>query len=166
MSEALIRPATPEDAPVLAMLRYDFRASVAPVAETREAFVDRASAWMAERLAPGSLWRCWVAEERGDIVGHLWLQLIEKIPNPVVELEKHGYITNAYVVERARGSGLGQRLMEAAMACCRAEGVDSVLLWPTPRSRTLYARFGFAVRDDVMEAVLDDGRMQAHEELS
>jgi hypothetical protein len=26
-----------------------------------------------------------------------------------------------------------------------------VLLWPTPRSRSLYLRHGFATRDDVLE---------------
>ena len=136
---------------------------LAEATETRGGFVERASGWMRERLGDGSAWRCWVAEEDGVVVGHIWLELIEKIPNPVVELEKHGYLTNAYVQESARGQGLGHRSMDAAIACCREEGVDSVLLWPTPRSRTLYARYGFGVRDDVMEAVLDDGRAQSHQ---
>ena len=40
----------------------------------------------------------------------------------------------------------------------REQGVDGVILWPTSRSRTLYARNGFAVPDDIMEAKLVDGR--------
>jgi len=113
---------------------------------------------MAERLAPASLWRCWVYEADGQVAGQLWLQLIEKVPNPAPELEHHAYITNVYVRPAARGSGAGEALLEAALAFCKAEGVDSAILWPTDRSRTLYARHGFAVRDDLMEAILDDNR--------
>jgi hypothetical protein len=29
--------------------------------------------------------------------------------------------------------------------------VDATILWPTPASRTLYLRHGFAVRDDLLE---------------
>jgi GNAT superfamily N-acetyltransferase len=162
MSEPAIRRATVDDAVRLAQLRYEFRASLGQPTETREEFVQRASAWMRDRLVAGSLWRCWVVDLDGEIAGHIWLQLIEKVPNPVVELEKHGYLTNAYVQDQVRGQGLGHRLMEAAIACCREERVDSVILWPTPRSRTLYAQYGFEVRDDVLEATLDPGRALGH----
>lgn len=162
MSGPFVRPATAADAGRLAELRYEFRASLGEATETREAFVERAATWMRERLAEGSAWRCWVVEQDGKLAGHIWLQLIEKIPNPVVELERHAYITNAYVQEPLRGRGLGRRLMDAAIACCREERVDSVILWPTPRSRTLYARYGFEVRGDLLEAVLDEGRSLSH----
>jgi GNAT superfamily N-acetyltransferase len=163
MSEPFVRAATAADALRLAELRYEFRASVGPPTETQQDFVERASAWMRERLLDeGGAWRCWVVEANGEVRGNVWLQLIEKLPNPVVELEKHGYITNVYLQDSLRGSGLGQRLVEAALECCREEGVDSVILWPTQRSRTLYERYGFAVRDDLFEAVLDDGRQLGH----
>jgi GNAT superfamily N-acetyltransferase len=125
--------------------------------ESEVDFIARCAPWMRERLSAGS-WRCWVAETDGEIVGHLWLHLIEKVPNPVPELEQHAYVTNVYVRTSARSSGLGAELMEAAMGYCRGEGVDSVILWPTPRSRSLYARYGFGSPDDMMEAVLDEGR--------
>lgn len=155
---AVVRLATPGDAPVLAQLRFAFRASLNEATESEADFVSRAAEWMASRLTDGSAWRCWVAEDAGELVGHLWLQLIEKVPNPAVELEWHAYITNVFVQPSVRGLGTGALLMEAALAFCREAGVDSVILWPTEKSRTLYARYGFAVRDDIMEAILDDGR--------
>lgn len=158
MSTPHIRRALPADAETLAQMRYDFRSSYGGATEPGGEFVPRATAWMAERLTEGSAWRCWVAEIDGLIAGHIWLQLIEKVPNPVVELEKHGYITNVFVAEHARSHGIGNLLIQAAMEHCRAEGVDSVILWPTQRSRTLYARHGFAAPDDLFELKLDDGR--------
>lgn len=137
-----VRPATRADAPALARLRYEFRAALGPPVEPRERFVRRCTAWMRRRLAPGSRWRCWVAERDGAVVGSVWVQLVEKIPNPVRERERHAYLTSLYVRAAARG-GTGARLLAAALAWCRRRAVDTVVLWPTARSRSLYARHGF-----------------------
>jgi GNAT superfamily N-acetyltransferase len=154
-----IRLALPADAAVLAQLRYDFRAFTAPPTEPEPAFVARCTHWMAEALR-SPRWLAWIADLNGTVAGNLWLQAIEKLPNPGEERERHAYITNAYVAPAQRG-GIGRLLLETALAWCRANGVDSVVLWPTAGSRTLYARHGFAVRDDLMEAVLDDARLGA-----
>jgi GNAT superfamily N-acetyltransferase len=106
---------------------------------------------MVARLASGSNWRCWVAEEAGKLVGTIWVQLIEKIPNPGAEAESHGYISNLYVEPSRRGAGLGSMLMDTCLRYCEKESVDAVILWPTPRSRRLYERHGFAVREDLFE---------------
>ncbi|MEO8541619.1 MAG: GNAT family N-acetyltransferase [bacterium] len=153
-----IRSAVPEDAPELAKMRYEFRTSLNHATESLEVFVERTAPWMAARLQASSNWRCWLAVGDDHIAGHLWLQLIEKIPNPAPELEQHAYITNVYVSPDARSEGLGARLMEMALAFCRESRVDSVILWPTDKSRTLYARHGFALPEDMMEAVLEPAR--------
>ncbi|MGH2633967.1 MAG: GNAT family N-acetyltransferase [Tepidiformaceae bacterium] len=153
-----IRLASADDAPILARMRYEFRAAIHDATEDEGPFVARCAAWMGERLVDASAWHCWVFEMGGDVAGQLWLQLIEKMPNPAEELETHGYITNVYVRPVARGAGAGEQLLRTALAFCREQRVDSVLLWPTPRSRTLYARHGFAVEDDVMELRLGGGR--------
>lgn len=146
-----IRPATPADAAALAHLRYAFRAAIDPPVEPEPAFGARCIRWMTERLTAGNAWRCWVAVNRDAIVGTVWLGLFEKIPNPVVESEMHGYVSNLYVRPEHRGRGTGGALLAAAMQECDARRVDAVILWPTPESRSLYERHGFAVRDDLME---------------
>jgi len=82
-------------------------------------------------------------------VGTVWLQMVEKMPNPVAEPEVHGYVTNLYVRESARG-GAGGRLVAAALEECAAVGVHQAFLWPTPRSRSLYRRLGFVGEGEVM----------------
>jgi GNAT superfamily N-acetyltransferase len=159
--EFVVRRATSGDAVVLARMRFEFRSALALPVEKEAAFVERCAAWMAERLNSDGRWRCWVVESAGEVEGNLWLELMEKIPNPAPELEWHAYITNVYVRANVRERGAGKALMEEALGFCREQGVDSVVLWPTERSRTLYGRHGFAVRDDLMEAVLDPGRAPA-----
>ena len=85
-----------------------------------------------ERSIDSGTWRCWAALAEEQIVGQIWVHLIEKIPNPVVERESHAYISNLYVRESARG-GTGNDLMDIALAWCRAQEVDAVILWRTER---------------------------------
>ena len=145
-----VRPALAADADALARLRYEFRAALKPLDEPQAAFIERCSAWMRDRLAPGGIWMAWLLEVNRSVAGNLWLQLMEKIPNPVVELERHAYVTNFYVVPEHRGTGAGSLLLRAAIEASEKLGVDKMFLWPTARSRPLYARHGFGTQDDVL----------------
>jgi GNAT superfamily N-acetyltransferase len=146
-----IRNAGPADAPELARLRHAFRTERRPAAEPETEFLQRCTNWMVEHLAPGASWRCWVAVAEGRLVGTLWLQLVEKLPNPGDEPELHGYVSSVYVAPALRGMGLGTALLTACLAECDALGIDAVFLWSTPDSRRLYQRHGFAVRDDLLD---------------
>jgi hypothetical protein len=129
-----IRSATSADAASLAELRWEFRTSRLPPAETHDVFVRRCAPWMRRELTNATSWRAWVAVSNKAIVGQVWLNTVHKIPNPVAELETHGYISNLYVKPSERG-GVGTR----------------VVLWPSPRSVTLYLRHGFSHGGEVME---------------
>ncbi|HKI03445.1 MAG TPA: GNAT family N-acetyltransferase [Thermoanaerobaculia bacterium] len=144
-----IRTAAQGDAPTLARLRFQFRSELGELVETEEEFVARCTRWMEDRLGRDFPWRCWVAEGPDGIVGNLWLQVMEKLPNPVEEPELHAYITNVYVLPDCRSAGVGALLLEAALEWCRSSKIDAVFLWPSDRSRPFYMRYGFSVRDDL-----------------
>ncbi|GAB4451168.1 MAG: GNAT family N-acetyltransferase [Chloroflexi bacterium OHK40] len=149
-ASATIRPATPADAPQLAALRYRFRSELERPGEPELAFLARTTPWIATRLAQPQ-WRAWVAVADTALVGNLFLQLIEKIPNPVAEAESLAYITNVYVEPAYRGQGLGRALLEAALAACPPTLVDTIVLWPTRASVTLYRRAGFGPPASLLE---------------
>lgn len=149
-----VRPATASDATALAKLRYALRSGNRAASEDESEFVERCRVWMEGRLGGGGAWRCWVAERGSELVGAIWTQLFEKIPNPSPEPERHAYITNFYVREGERGRGVGSLLLSAALDWCRECEAHAVILWPTERSRPLYLRHGFAVREDLLELVI------------
>jgi GNAT superfamily N-acetyltransferase len=145
-----IRRAVQTDARQLARLRWEFRSTAhGALNETEEAFVARCAAWIHEHLAGRSVWTAWVAEQDGDIAGQIWVQVIEKLPNPTVELERHAYISNLYVKESVRG-GLGTRLLECCLEWLANQSVDQIMLWPSRLSRTLYERHGFSAAGDLL----------------
>ena len=68
--------------------------------------------WMRRELQRASRGSAWVAVDRRR---RSWVRcgsyVIEKIPNPIAELEKLAYLSNLYVRPSARG-GIGTRLLE------------------------------------------------------
>jgi len=152
--ELRARRATLADASVLAELRFAFRSSLVDPVEARDEFISRCTIWMRSHLADESRWRAWILESGDAALGAVWLQIIEKLPNPGLERERHAYVTNLFVRPEHRGRGGGGQLLAALLDACGGLEVDSVFLWPTAESRPLYTRHGFSVTDSVMVRVL------------
>jgi GNAT superfamily N-acetyltransferase len=140
----------PGDAEALARLRYAFRVERRPATEAEDAFVSRCANWMRPRLRGDSRWSAWVAEREAQIVGHVWLQIVEKIPNPGPESELHAYVSNFFVMPNERNAGVGSHLLKSAVEHGRSLGVDTVFLWPTEQSLPLYRRIGFDKPSDLI----------------
>jgi len=153
MVRVRIRLAKSGDCRALAEMRYRFRAETESVAEIKSRFVRRCTSWMKKRFRPGSCpWRCWVLDDGKRVLGHVCVQLFEKIPNPVNdEPELHAYVTNFYVIPEMRGQGLGKRLLNKALSWCRARGTDAVILWPSTAIKSFYRQCGFVVPSDIFE---------------
>src|SRR5262245_27808477 len=135
-----VRRATQSDAERLARLRFEFRGPRAPNVESEAEFLTRCAAWMYSRLTPSSIWRVWLVERNGEPAGAVWLQIVEKLPNPTSEPELHAYLSNFYVRPAYRNDGIGSALLRTALLECTRLDVDSVFLWPSARSRSLYER--------------------------
>ena len=144
MAAPRIRRATVADVPTLVALRYELRAEFGGITEANDEFLERCSEWMTRELQ-GSAWQCWAAEQNQEVIGAVWVCRIPKIPNPGGAPEAHAYLSNFYVRPHARNAGIGSRLLDAAMTWCQDIGIDSVVLWPTDRSRPFYFRNGFRV---------------------
>ena len=147
-----VRVAVETDAPALARFRYELRSSAKQMIESDLDFIERCTVWMQERLR-GNSWLCWIAECDETPCGNVWAQLVEKIPNPAAETECFVYLTNFYVREEYRGNGIGTRLLSEVLAWSKANNAHTIILWPRERSKTLYARHGFAAADDLMQLV-------------
>ena len=107
---------------------------------------------MKKRFRAGShTWRCWVLANGKQLLGHVCVQLFEKIPNPVNEPELHAYVTNFYVIPGVRGQGFGKTLIKRALSWCYAAGTDAVILWPSAASKSFYNQRGFVEPADIFE---------------
>lgn len=144
-----VRRARGADAPTLARMRWAFRTEHHP-GDGPERPVADAERWMRDRLGRDT-WLAWVAESDGAIVGHVFLQLVEKIPHPSADNNPIGYVTNFYVSPAERNRGVGAALLRALTGYAREHALDRLVLWPSERSVPLYRRSGFRPPAEMLE---------------
>jgi GNAT superfamily N-acetyltransferase len=149
-TEVEVRLASVADALLLATFRWELRSAFHQVTENEATFKERCALWMQERLGSGGRWKCWIAEWQKTAVGNVWVQLVEKIPNPVSEPEYYVYLTNFYVREQYRDKGVGSALLSTALAWGSGNNIESIILWPTERSKPFYSRHGFLINEELM----------------
>ncbi|MFJ5229776.1 GNAT family N-acetyltransferase [Kitasatospora sp. NPDC088391] len=157
MSDVVIRRAGVDDAPALAALRLRFKREdedgepPVPAAE----FLAGCEGWLRSRLA--GPWRVWLAEADGRVCGHVFLQLVEKVPSPYPSADTLGYVTNFYVTPERRGRGLGGALLDELNRYARARPLDTLVVWPSDRSTPLYRRHGFGPPAELLEQPVAPG---------
>jgi len=126
MSDLAIRLATQSDIDELVEMRADFT------------------------FGTSGRWHIWVAEVEGQLVSHLFVALIEKVPRPVRDNSRIAYLTNVYTRVAYRNQGIGARLIKRAQEAASAADVELIIVWPSEESVEFYTRHGFAIADEPM----------------
>lgn len=123
-----------------------------PAGVERERFLAHCEGFLREALR-GGRWAFFVTEIDGEVVANAFVQVVPKVPRPGRFDDALGYLTNVYVRAAHRNRGLGTELLSQVMAWARARDLEILVVWPSQRSRSLYARAGFAP-GEVQEVVL------------
>ncbi|WP_447645017.1 N-acetyltransferase family protein [Nocardioides zeae] len=123
-------------------------------------FADRFDTWWARERDQRVTW---LASASSEAVGMLSVLEFERMPTPRredrVRPTAWGYLANFYVLPAWRGRGVGEALLATCTAHADAEGWARIVLSPSPRSRSLYARHGFTTTDGLLvRRAVDDVR--------
>ena len=142
--DVTIRPATATDVPTLAELRraFTFEGPAQP-SELRDDFENSFTEIVSAGIASGR-WTVWVAEAEGEIVSHVFIGLIDKIPRPIRQDRWLGYVTNVYTRPEHRGRGIGAALLDRVTSWAAEQQVELLLVWPSDESVSFYERAGFS----------------------
>lgn len=151
----IYRLADKEDAPQLVQMRWDFQMEEREIDPKydRQAFFEECSEFVEAGISSND-WACWVAEENGDIVSHIYVRRIRKIPKPKRSWDEIGYVTNVYTKPQYRGKGIGKHLMEKVKEWAVECDLELLIVWPSERAVPFYEREGFSVKNEIMELIL------------
>ena len=120
---------------------------------TDEGVMDSMSAkfrvWLLARMDSGD-YRAWlVSGPDGSIAAGAGLWLMDWPPHMIGKSSRRGNIVNVYTESSFRRRGLARLLMETALAWCRVNGVDTVILHASPAGRSLYEEMGFKATNEM-----------------
>lgn len=141
----IYRMATPDDFPRLAEMRWEFRTELSNetlAQEKRKAFLPVMMEFLNQTAINGG-WGIWLAENAGEIVSHVYVERIRKIPRPTSFDAEFGYLTNMYTLPDWRGKGIGAELLRNAVEWAREQKLEMIILWPAKGREEFYARGGF-----------------------
>ncbi len=148
----LYRMATAADVPELAAMRWDFRLEEAPgaTANDRDTFLRACVAFLQQGL-DDQRWTYWIAATDAQILAHIFIQRIPKVPKPNRLNDALGYVTNVYTRPAYRNQGIGTRLMSHVLQWAADQDLESLIVWPSAASIGFYKRAGFRDSPDMME---------------
>jgi GNAT superfamily N-acetyltransferase len=151
-SMALVRLATLEDVAELVQMRWDFSEEEhANQRVTFEGFSQVCSEFLVKAIESGD-WYIWVAEINGNLVSHMYLQFIHKVPRPGKSPDPYyGYVTNVYTRPAFRSQGIGTKIHTAMEQWSKENEVEFLILWPSSDSVQFYSRNGFSRCEEAME---------------
>lgn len=139
--EASARRGGPADADDLARLRWIWRAVERNEQGDPDRFRKEFADWISEHERSHVPF---LVEAGGCAVGMAWLAIIERVPGPEIWRRRSGHLQSAYVTPEHRDRGLGTLLIGELIEGARNEGLDYLLVHPSPRSFPFYRRLGFS----------------------
>jgi GNAT superfamily N-acetyltransferase len=147
--------ATKGDAVKLAEMRWDFRTEgqQAVPAIPKGEFVATCAKFIEQGLSAGE-WVCWIAEADQEIIAHIFVQRVIKVPKPNRLRDEYGFVTNVYTRPAHRGRGIGSDLLGRVVTWAREVDLDTLIVWPSEESVPFYERVGFAGENEVLENLL------------
>ena len=98
-----------------------------------------------------------MATDGSQVLAHIFGQVRDYHPNPLLQYIKTLYIDGVCVSETARGMGIGRIAMDWIFDWARGEGFYNVTLgvWEcNPGARAFYEAVGMQVQETVMEKIL------------
>ncbi len=104
-----------------------------------------------EAALGGNKWFVWVVEQKGLIVSHIYIELIDKVPRPGRITHPFAYMTNVYTLPEYRGQGIGSKLLDQIKAWSIKNEYEFIIVWPSEWSIDFYERNGYMHCKEPME---------------
>ncbi len=147
----IYRVAIEADCAELAAMRWDFRLEEAPgtTVHDRVTFLRACQSFLQQGLAD-QRWTYWIANDT-QIVSHIFIQRIPKVPKPNRLEEALGYVTNVYTRPAYRNRGIGTYLMKHVLEWATVQDLESLIVWPSTASIGFYERAGFRGSSEIRE---------------
>ena len=94
---------------------------------------------------------CFIAEENGLIVSHIFILLTPKLPKLGRPNASYARLSSVRTIPEYRGKGIGGTLMSHVIALCKEKNAEEIIVWPSEDSTGYYECTGFSNKNKIME---------------
>jgi GNAT superfamily N-acetyltransferase len=148
--EYRIRPATPQDAAVIARHRGEMFRSMGEFDDAAAREVAAASLPQLDEMMRRGEYRGWLILCNGQTVAGGGMVLRKLLPRPrALQGGTESLIVNFYTEPEHRHRGLARQLMQTMLDWCRQHGVANVVLHASDEGRPLYQSLGFVPTNEM-----------------
>ena len=144
-----IRPAAIADIPAIVSHREGMFRDMGTPADFA-AMATSLAQWLATAIPAGD-YRGWLAvTPGGEVVAGAGLVVFAWPPGPMTMDGRCACVFNVYTLPAHRRHGLARRLVEAIHGCCRAEGIERIVLNASRDGQPIYKAMGYEEVDQPM----------------
>ncbi|MFF2753103.1 GNAT family N-acetyltransferase [Psychrobacillus sp. NPDC058041] len=104
-----------------------------------------------EKALNSENWFIWIAEENSNILSHIYIELIQKVPRPGRKTHPFAFMTNVYTVKDFRNKGIGSKLITTINKWVESEKYEFIIVWSSDDSIEYYKRNGYMHCKEPME---------------
>jgi len=104
-----------------------------------------------ENAITSDQWYIWVAEEGGELVSHIYIELIQKVPRPGRITYPFAFMTNVYTIKQYRNKGIGSKMISTINKWVEENNLEFIIVWPSDESINYYKKNGYVYSTEVME---------------
>lgn len=146
-----IRLAVERDMDPLIRMRWDFTFEHNPrIVADYNRFRDECRTFLADAIHGGK-WFIWLAEIDGQVVSHIYIELIDKVPRPGRITHPFAYMTNVYTIPSHRSKGIGSQLLRRIEEWGGEKQLEFIMVWPSEEAVPFYSRNGYKHCTEPME---------------
>ena len=104
-----------------------------------------------ENALNSNQWFIWVAEDKGRIASHIYIELIQKVPRPGRVTHPFAYMTNVYTIPEYRNGGVGSKVLSTINNWIKENKYEFVIVWPSDEAINYYKKNDYVHCTEPME---------------
>jgi GNAT superfamily N-acetyltransferase len=94
---------------------------------------------------------CFIAEENGLIVSHIFILVTPKLPKLGRPNASYARLSSVRTIPSYRNKGIGGTLMNHVITFCKEKNAEEIIVWPSEDSIGYYKYAGFNSENKIME---------------
>lgn len=125
------------------------------IADSVAAEIEQAYSRKLSEDLPAGRCRSWLIETGNVAVASGAISIVSFVPTPSDVSSRVAYLHSMYTEKEARGRNFAFRIVQAALAYCKTEGIRRVLLTASEAGRPVYERIGFSPYPEMMRIFIE-----------